>query len=112
MSLKAQQLSQRNFYLRPKHSCGESIEMLMSDIKEFIITNDCNSLILDLSGYNLIYASQLGILAATHHFINYINGEVTIIVDNDQTKEAINILNLANAKIVLTQNAYIKGKIA
>jgi len=89
------------FLIKPDYS-NNSIHELRQSIKNTIIDNDCHNLVIDLSGFNLIYASQIGILSSVQHFIKYPNGTLEIIVDSQEAKNMIVLLNIANAKVTVT----------
>jgi hypothetical protein len=89
------------FLIKPDHS-HNSIHELRQSIKNTIIDNDCHNLVIDLSGFNLIYASQIGILSSVQHFIKYPDGTLEIIVDSQEAKNMIVLLNIANAKIIVS----------
>lgn len=96
------------FLIRPKYS-PNSIHELMQNIKEAIIDNDCQDMIIDLSGFNLIYASQLGILTGIQHFIKYPEGSLEIMVDSEEAKNMIVLLNISNARVSIKE-VLVNGK--
>ncbi|MFA6989492.1 MAG: hypothetical protein WC197_05425 [Candidatus Gastranaerophilaceae bacterium] len=91
-------IENERFLIKPKYS-PNSIHELMQNIKEAVINNDYEDMIIDLSGFNLIYASQIGILTGIQHFIKYPEGTLEIIVDSEEAKNMIVLLNIANARI-------------
>ncbi len=103
MTIKTYQLRQDVILIKPKCSFGNSVSNLVLEVKDFIKSNDCPSLMLDLCGLNVIYASQIGILASTHHFIKYLNGNIQIIVDDEVVAESIKKLRLANSQITIKE---------
>jgi len=101
MRIQTHQIEKDRFVLKPCQSCGDNLNELIREIRNFISETPCPKLILDLRGFNLIYATQLGILVSTYHFIHYINGEIKIIVDSEQAKLSIEKLCLTNAHTVM-----------
>lgn len=106
MHLTFQEIEKDEFFLKPALTNSDSINKLMLSIKEFINAHDCKNLVIDLHDQHFIYATQLGILTATYHFIKYIDGEVHILVDNNAVKNSIEKLNLSNATVTFEQGIF------
>jgi hypothetical protein len=100
MKLNTCLIENNKFSIKPEYS-PNGIHELMQSIKNTIINNDCKDMSIDLSGFNLIYASQIGILTGIQHFIKYPDGSLEIIVDSEEAKNMIVLLNIANANVVV-----------
>jgi len=103
MILKSCLIEQEEFILKPSYKYIKNTDKLIDSIKSLITKNNCSNLLLDLSGFNMIYAAQIGILASTHHFIKYIDGKITIIVDDENIKNYLLKLNFMKAEIIVNQ---------
>lgn len=85
--------------IKPVHS--DKAEKIINDIKKIMINENCNSMILDLSSFNLFDSIRVGTIIATYHFIQFINGKIFIIVQDNLAKKTIENFKLKNATVVI-----------
>lgn len=105
--------SEKNlFFLKPSGANKLGVDELMEHIKSFIAKNDCKNLELDLTEFNLIDATQIGVMASTCHFLKFLNGTVRIVVNSEETAKNIRFMNLTNAKITVNSTKQICACIA
>lgn len=88
--------------VRIKPVCSGSVntENLISEIREFISKRQYSNIILDLTDLNLLDSVRIGVLSSTHHFLEFLNGKIYLVVPDRQAKKSIDILNLSNAVVV------------
>lgn len=101
MPVNTKQLKQNIAFIKPVHS--DRADNVIVDVKRSIIMNDYKSFVLDLSDFNLFDSIRIGTIVATYHFIQYINGKMTIIVEDALAKKTIENFKLDNATIKLAQ---------
>lgn len=72
---------------------------VIDNIKNFILTQECAFLIIDISKMNLIDASKISILCSTFHFSKYPEGNITWRVRDLETQHTIRYMKLKNVAI-------------
>ena len=93
--------------IKPEGSEKGDLNQLAEEIKRFISNEGYNNIVLDLTGLNLFDGIKVGVLAATYHFIKFINGKIYLVVNNVQVKKSIDILNLSNAVVVFDKKPFM-----
>lgn len=101
MSINTIKSNSNYVYIKPVHS--DKTDQVILDVKKAIIMNDYKSLIVDLTNFNLFDSIRIGTIAATFHFVQYLNGKVTIIVNDMLAKKTIENFKLKNTNIILVQ---------
>ncbi|MFH0703296.1 MAG: STAS domain-containing protein [bacterium] len=111
MLLKVFYLKKNIVLIRPTDSEFKNVENLVEEIKIFISKERCNNIILDLTELNFLNSIRVGILAATYHFVEFINGKIYLVVQDKQVKKSIEVLNFNNTVIIYNQNSLSLGNI-
>lgn len=93
--------NKRDIYLEIERYDKDVFEVI-DNIKNFILTQDCPFLIIDISKMNLIDASKICILCSTFHFAKYYDGNVTWRVRDIETQHTIRYLKLKNVTTEIT----------
>lgn len=101
MSVNTAKSKRNTAYIKPVQC--DRVDQVIIDIKKSIIINDYKSVILDLTDFNLFDSIRIGTLVATIHFVHFLNGKVTIIVDDNLAQKTIENFKLKNTSIVLIQ---------
>jgi len=86
-----------------KPVCAGKSEKVINDVKKVIVKENCSSLILDLSSFNLFDSIRVGTIIATYHFIQFINGKIFIIVQDNLAKKTLENFKLKNATVVISR---------
>ncbi len=75
---------------------------IIDNIKNYILTQECPFLVIDVSKINLIDASKIGVMCSTFHFSKYPDGNITWRVNDIETLQCIRQLKLKNVGIELS----------
>ncbi|EKE04744.1 MAG: hypothetical protein ACD_20C00007G0005 [uncultured bacterium] len=113
MLLKTANLRKNIAFVKPESSAQKDIKETIEEIQKFISSKECKrNIILDLTGLSFLSCIKVGALAATYHFLEFMNGKVYIVVQDKQTKKFIELLNLNNAVVIYNQNQLVLDNIA
>lgn len=82
---------------------GSNMIDLVQEIKDYIYTNDCPKLSMDVSHLNIIDASKVTIICSTYHWAKYPNGEISWKINSPEIKEFVKPLNLGNIRLITPQ---------
>lgn len=85
-----------------KPARSDKAEKIINDVKRLMISESCSSLKLDLTGFNLFDSIRIGTIVATYHFVNFINGQIIITVQDNLAKKTIENFKLKNATILIS----------
>jgi anti-anti-sigma regulatory factor len=91
--------------IKPLHS-GKA-DRIINEVKKTIINENCSSLVLDLSSFNMFDSIRIGTIIATYHFIQFINGKIYIIVQDNLAKSMIENFKLKNATIMINKEKQV-----
>jgi len=86
-----------------KPARSSKAEKIINDVKKIIINENCSSLILDLSSFNLFDSIRVGTIIATYHFVQFMNGKIYIVVQDSLAKKTIENFKLRNATVVISR---------
>ena len=113
MLLKTANLRKNIAFIKPDSPAHKDIQEITEEIEEFISSKDCrHNVILDLTGLNVLSCVRIGVLAATHHFIEFVGGKIYIVVQDKLAKKYLELFNLSNTVVIYNQNQLVLDNIA
>ena len=80
---------------------SEDIFEKINEVKEYINSNDCERLYIDISNLNMVDATKICVLCSTFHFSKYPDGKITWYVKDEITRSLIKRLKLTNTDVFL-----------
>jgi len=90
----------------------DKAEKIINDIKTLMINENCSHLILDLSDFNLFDSIRIGTIIATYHFIQFMEGQIVLIVDDNLAGKTIENLKLKNTTVITGKKNTVISNIA
>ena len=86
-------------------SCKYSVDNTINFIKDFIDTNNCKELEVNIRNLSAFDANRTIVFCSTHHFNKYIDGKIKWYVKDSFTIKLTLPFRLSNIEMVLNQNS-------
>jgi len=87
-------------YIKSTASSFENPEEIVENLRIKFSKENCRNVILDLTEQSFLNCIRIGVLVATYHFSEFLNGKIYIIVQDMQAKKYIETLNFSGAIVI------------
>ncbi len=103
MLLKKVTIEKNSVLLTPLITNSDQCDELAIEIRSFILKEDYNKIVLDLTEQDFFNGIKISVLIATYHFIEFLNKKIHILVNNKEIKKHIENLEISNINVIYKQ---------
>ena len=98
-------------FIKPVALSFDDPKEIIERIRAQFSKENCRNLILDLTEQSFLNSIRIGVLVATYHFCEFINGKIHIVVQDIQAKKYLDTLNFNGAVVVYANTQEQKKKV-
>ena len=100
MLVKIENLGKNVISLKPPNVSECNTKGLIEEIRSIIKNENCKNLVLDLTNQNFLNTVKIGVLIATYHFVDFINGKIYLVVNDEHVSKYIETFNPNNIEVI------------